>query len=108
MLFILALFGSALICFGEIRYSVTDLGTLGGTYIYASGINNAGQVVGHCTTNGANGMHAFLYANGVMSDLGTLGGSNSYGFGINDSGQVVGMSYNGSGEADAYIYMQQA
>ena len=85
-------------------YTVTDRGTLGGTYIYVSGINNRGQVVGNGTTNGVTGMHAFVYSAGSLVDLGTLGGTNSYGYGINDNGQVVGAAYTSSGEEDAFLY----
>lgn len=77
---------------------------MGGTYIYVSGINNRGQVVGNGTTNGVTGMHAFVYSAGSLVDLGTLGGTNSYGYGINDNGQVVGAAYTSSGEDDAFLY----
>jgi probable HAF family extracellular repeat protein len=85
-------------------YSVTDLGTLGGTYVYVSGINNLGQVVGNGTTNGTFGMRAFVYSSGKLMDLGTLGGTNSYGYAINDSGQVVGSAYTAAGQDDAYVF----
>lgn len=88
----------------QIAYSVVDLGTLGGTYIHVSGINNSGQVVGYATTNGPADLQAFAYRGGTLLDLGTLGGANSYGYGINDSGQVVGGAYTSGGEEDAFLY----
>jgi len=58
-------------------YTVTDLGTLGGTFSLAGGINNSGSVEGYSTLPGDTALHAFLWRNGVMTDLGTLGGPNS-------------------------------
>ena len=71
-------------------YSVLDLGTLGGNSSEATGINNAGQIVGSsATATGA--VHGFLHQQGSMTDLGTMiGGSSSHATGINDAGQVVG------------------
>ena len=72
---------------------MTDLGTLGGDYSCAFGINDAGQVVGHPRL-ATGSIHAFITGpDGVgMTDLGTLGGDYSYASGINDAGQVVGES----------------
>jgi probable HAF family extracellular repeat protein len=77
----------------DILYSVTDLGTLGGTTV-GSDINNKGQVVGSSNTITPNGSfpHAFLYSNGQMTDLGTLGGRESGAGSINDAGQITGSS----------------
>ncbi|MCX5671716.1 MAG: PEP-CTERM sorting domain-containing protein [Planctomycetota bacterium] len=87
-----ALLGAALLSArGEaaVKYTVTDLGTLGGTQSDAYDVNNAGQVVGYLLIPGGI-QHAFLWQDGTMRDLGTLGGENSNAYAINDSGQVVG------------------
>lgn len=68
------------------------LGTLGGTFSQAFGVNSAGQVVGISHTNGNKTVRATLWNDSVAIDLGTLGGMSSYAFAINDGGRVVGMS----------------
>jgi len=86
------------ICLGAVKkshglvYTITDLGTLGGSYSYGLGINSSGQVVGSSALIGDTAEHAFFYSGGVMTDLGTLGGSYSWAWGINNSGQVMGWS----------------
>src|SRR5207244_4223594 len=79
------------------RYTVTFLGTLGGTFSQPFGMNNKGEVDGISTLPGDNETHAFLWRNGVMTDLGTLGGPNVNGdfgaqFGPNERGEVVGIA----------------
>ena len=70
-------------------YSFSYLGTLGGTYSVANGINSIGQIVGFSGT--ANGTyHAALWNGTTAIDLGTTGGTYSQAFGINDTGQIVG------------------
>lgn len=60
------------------RYTVTDLGTLGGTFSGAGeGFSNSGLFSGYSTLPGDTAYHAFLWQKGVMTDLGTLGGLNS-------------------------------
>lgn len=54
------------------RGKMIDLGTLGGTYSWASAINARGQVVGTSWVPGAGEAHGFLWDQGRMIDLGTL------------------------------------
>ncbi len=47
-----------------VLYTLTDLGTLGGTFSQAFGVNDKGWVVGFSTTEGDVGLHAFLWRDG--------------------------------------------
>lgn len=72
---------------------VRDLGTLGGTRSFGSGISDNGMVTGSATPPLDLTSHAFIYANGTMRDLGTLPGGSISGAGsINNFGQVAGAS----------------
>ncbi len=79
-------------------YSVTDLGTLGGsindtTQAYA--INGNGQIVGKSVVQkiGTYTYHAFIYSAGKMTDLGTLpGGDESEAHAIDKYGDVAGFA----------------
>ena len=78
------------------RYTITDLGTLGGAYSYGFGINSAGEVSGGAATAtqaGGLSQTAFLWYRGHMTNLGTLpGGLNSDAGGPNASGVAAILS----------------
>ena len=82
-----------------------DLGTLGGNYACARGINNAGQVAGWSEVDASLwNDHAFLKNPGQpMVTLGTLGGDESRAYGINDAGQVVGYAQDGLGNVRPFL-----
>ena len=82
--------------------SMTDLGTLGGTFSTAYGINDEGQVVGW--SNAGASTHAFRYSDGVMRDIGTLGGNYSEASAINNLGQIVGQSTDASGNTHPFLW----
>ncbi len=77
------------------HYSITVLGTLGGIFGEAWGVNNGGSMAGHSTLPGDQTYHAFFWQKGVITDLGTLGGPNSNNSGsspLNGRGAVSGFS----------------
>ena len=76
---------------------------MGGSESYASGINNAGQVVGEAqTSNGTR--HATIWNGTTPTDLGTLGGNSSSALAINNVGQVVGNAKTSGGTFHATIW----
>jgi probable HAF family extracellular repeat protein len=80
---------------GHARYTVTNLGTLGGTSSVANGINNKGWVMGQANLQGDQTGHAFLWRRDEkIKDLGTLGGPNSGVFWPvkDDRGLIAGVS----------------
>jgi probable HAF family extracellular repeat protein len=74
------------------EFTVKDLGTLGGTFSFASGLNESGEVVGDSSTASSGLFRVFVFTGGSMKNLGTLGGAQSmvFGFGINAFGAAVG------------------
>lgn len=86
-----------------VTYKVTDLGTLGGTWSYAYGINELGHVVGMSpTVNGE--VHAFLWTpEAGMLDLALPGSGRSEAHDVNEIGQVVGWG-TGAGTSRAFVW----
>lgn len=80
-------------------YTAIDLGTLGGSWSYAWGVNQLGQIVGE-SRDAAEWGQAFVWTDGEMVAINPLprptgcvvGGGNGWAYDINNSGQIVGGS----------------
>jgi probable HAF family extracellular repeat protein len=86
-----------------------DLGNLHGdgrfAGIYASGLNDRGQVVGTSDTAGDASFHGFLWQQGHITDLGTLAGdSYSSAIAISNHGLVLGVSISASFSPRAVLW----
>jgi probable HAF family extracellular repeat protein len=111
LLTIVALFGTL----SATRYSttaesagtITDLGTLGGDYSDAFGINNDAMtvyVVGQSRTAGG-AVHAFFWTiPGPTVDLGGLDGCDSHASDINNHGEIAGGSADALGHRWAVVW----
>jgi probable HAF family extracellular repeat protein len=84
-------------------YTITDLGTLGGTSSFTAGINSLGEVTGS-SFDSNNNQYAFLYDGTTMRNLGTLSAPPSFGTGINARGEVTGAAINSAGLQHAFLY----
>jgi probable HAF family extracellular repeat protein len=69
------------------RYTITDVGTLGGKFGFARGMNSKGWVTGLSGIPGDTAYHAFLWRNGQILDLGTLGGRSALRTGLTKAAQ---------------------
>ena len=95
------------------KYTIIDLGTLGGDSSFGYGLNSSGHVTGHSPPKAVSNTHAFYY-DGQMHDLGTLGSSGDARFGIfsagnkiNDSNQIVGTTLDAAGSGQAFLWDAQ-
>jgi probable HAF family extracellular repeat protein len=74
----------------------SSLGTLGGSFSIARGINNRGEVVGGSLTAGDDNFHGFLYRNNRLYDLNAMlepgtGWELIQAFAINNRGEILGL-----------------
>jgi probable HAF family extracellular repeat protein len=90
----------------SVTYSITDLGTLGGTESKANGISNCGRVVGESSVTTSGLLHPFIWHDddgdgvsdpGEMDDLGTFAGGTGTAYAVNASGSAVGNSLAANG-----------
>ena len=89
-------------------YDVVDLGTLGGVFTSAFGINNHGDAVGRSTlTNVPHApFHAFLDRDGELIDLGSLPGrARSRATAINNGGEIIGFASARRNESDGHAFL---
>jgi probable HAF family extracellular repeat protein len=85
-------------------YTVTDLGTLGGTLTYPEAINNRGAVSGISTLAGDAVVRGFLWEKDRLIDVGALpAGPNSQAFAVNERLQVVGKADGATTQADSNV-----
>src|SRR5258708_421028 len=85
-------------------YTITDLGTLGGSSTVAFGINDSGTADGWGqTVMGNSAAFVSVGGGGVQKLSGLAGASDSYAYGINSAGSMVGTSYV-NGEAHGVVW----
>ena len=86
---------------------VIDLGTLGGLYSFATGVNDLGQVIGESerAPGGDRIFYGFLWDRGRLTDLSELVGYKVRGLHLNNCGEVL---LPGTGRSDEAFYVYHA
>jgi probable HAF family extracellular repeat protein len=89
-------------------YTVTPLGSLGGSFGVCWGINASGVAVGE-SQDASGRSRAFRWdsSSGIV-DLGTLGGLAAGAYDINDAGTIVGWARNAAGLDRAFVWKSVA
>ena len=93
--------------------TLTDLGSLDGTYSDALGVNAGEVVVGDSSALAGTTQHAFIYSptSGTMTDLNALTVNLPLGWeldsatGINDAGFITGYADDGTGDGLTYAFL---
>jgi probable HAF family extracellular repeat protein len=80
-----------------------DLGDLGGSAVWAYGLNDGGEVVGQARRGSF--AFAFRFTGHTLADMGTPpGGSSSTACAINNAGQIAGSSDTTGGALHAFLF----
>jgi probable HAF family extracellular repeat protein len=87
-------------------YTVTDLGTLGGSESTALALSNHAEVVGSSSLLGDAAGRAFLWQKGKMINLGTIGTGDSFATAINNRHEVVGGFFLTDGSTHAFLWQR--
>jgi|SRR2546423_1577423 probable HAF family extracellular repeat protein len=84
-------------------YNYTTLDDPGATQgTFASGINDAGQIVGTYLTG--TGVHGFVYSGGTFTTLDDPSGIKTFATGINSAGHIVGYYTDSGGHDHAFFF----
>ncbi len=76
------------------RWTLVDLGTLGGDGSFGAAVSDSGYVAG-CANTASGAVHAFLYRAGTMVDLAGDEAGDSCALAVNDSGAAAGRAAGG-------------
>jgi len=84
--------------------NIREVGSLGGTWSWAQGLNDKGVVVGEASVTGDLAKHAWVkLPDGPVQDLGTLGGLNSTASKVNNDGLIAGTSEVAGGVVHGFV-----
>jgi probable HAF family extracellular repeat protein len=86
--------------------TTTDLGSIGDTASWATGINESGVVVGYAATNLGFPLTALEWVNGQLVDLGRFGALGAEAVAVNDAGDVLVQLMNDKGEPSAIVLVR--